>query len=143
VSAQNHYSLLHREVEKDVLPACERFQVGLLPFFPLASGMLTGKYRRGEPIPEGTRLAGNSNPARWLNERNFSLIENLESFARERGLTLLQIAIGYLLARPQVASVIAGATRPEQVIANVEAGQWEPTPDELDEIERIAGSLEL
>jgi aryl-alcohol dehydrogenase-like predicted oxidoreductase len=138
VSAQNHYSLLHREVEKDVLPACERFQVGMLPFFPLASGMLTGKYRRGEPIPEGTRLAGNPNPARWLNERNFLVIENLERFARERGLTLLQIAIGYLLARPQVASVIAGATRPEQVVANVEAGQWKPTPVELDEIEKIA-----
>jgi aryl-alcohol dehydrogenase-like predicted oxidoreductase len=139
-SAQNQYSLVHREVEREVLPACERFEVGMIPYSPLASGVLSGKYRRGVAPPEGTRLASSPSPSRWLNERNFDIVERLEQFARERELTLLQIAIGGLLARPQVASVIAGATRPEQVQANVEAGSWEPRPDDVAEIDRITSS---
>jgi aryl-alcohol dehydrogenase-like predicted oxidoreductase len=125
VAAQNHYSLADRDIEYDVLPTCERLGIGLLPYFPLASGLLTGKYWRGEPAREG-RLAGREiPPERW------DRLERLRSFADERGLSLLQVAIGGLAAMPAVASVIAGATKPEQVRANVDAGQWEPTPDDL------------
>jgi aryl-alcohol dehydrogenase-like predicted oxidoreductase len=125
VSAQNQYSLLERDIEDDVLPACERLGIGMLPYFPLASGLLTGKYTRGETATEG-RLAGREIPeARW--ER----LERLQEFAGERNISLLAVAIGGLAAMPAVASVIAGATRPEQVLANVEAGAWEPSPDDV------------
>lgn len=140
VSAQNHYSLLERGVERDIIPACEHFDIGMLPFFPLANGLLTGKYRRGQPPPAGTRLAGSSNPDRWLSDEKFDVVERLERFAAERGLTLLQIAIGGLAAQPQVASVIAGATKPEQIEANVLAGLWEPNEQELFEINHLAPS---
>jgi aryl-alcohol dehydrogenase-like predicted oxidoreductase len=110
----------------------------MLPFFPLASGLLTGKYRRGQEPPEGTRLAGNPRSDRFLNDRNFDIVEGLEQFGRERGISLLQIAIGGLAAQPAVASVIAGATKPEQVAANVDAGLWEPSAEEMAEINRIA-----
>lgn len=137
VSAQNHYNLLAREPEGDVLPACEAHGLGFLPYFPLASGLLTGKYRRGEPAPDGTRLA--TVPAeraeRILSERNFDVVERLEAIARERGRTTLDVAIGWLAARPLVASVIAGATRPEQVRANAAAGAWVPAPEDLAAIE--------
>jgi aryl-alcohol dehydrogenase-like predicted oxidoreductase len=128
VSAQNQYSLLRREAEEELLPTCERLGIGVLPYFPLASGLLTGKYRRGQPPPEGTRLSGR---AEVLTDENFDRVEALERYAEELGVTLLQVAIGGLLAQPAVASVIAGATKPEQVRANVAAGQWEPTPDHL------------
>ncbi len=124
VSAQNQYSLLRREVEGELLPTCERLGIGVLPYFPLASGLLTGKYRRGEERPEGTRLAARDEV--FTNE-TFDRLEALEEFAKERGVTLLQVAIGGLLTQPAIASVIAGATRPEQVPANVEAADWEPT----------------
>lgn len=125
VAAQNEYSLLERGAEEELLPACERLGIGVLPFFPLASGLLTGKYRRGEEATEG-RLAGREIPAeRW--ER----VERLERYADERGISLLAVAIGGLAAMPAIASVIAGATKPEQVRANVEAGAWEPTADDL------------
>jgi len=128
VSAQNHYNLLNRAVETELVPACERFGLGILPFFPLASGLLSGKYARNEPAPEGTRLAGNQGA---LSSARFDAVEALDGFAKERGLSLLQVAIGGLGAQKGVASVIAGATRPEQVFANVEAGKWRPTPDDL------------
>jgi aryl-alcohol dehydrogenase-like predicted oxidoreductase len=137
VSAQNHYSLLHRDVEREVIPSCAHFGLGMLPFFPLAGGMLTGKYRRGQEPPAGTRMAGNPNSGRFLNARNFDIVEELERFAHNRGISLLQIALGGLAAQSQVASVIAGATKPEQVVANVEAGLWEPNEDDLAEINRI------
>ncbi len=122
VSVQNEYSLLERAAEEDVLPACERLGIGFLPYFPLASGLLTGKYRRGEVATEG-RLAGREIPAeRWQR------VEALERFAAERGVSLLELAIGGLLAQPAVSCVIAGATTPEQVRANVAAGAWEPSP---------------
>jgi aryl-alcohol dehydrogenase-like predicted oxidoreductase len=125
VAAQNHYSLVERDVEDDVLPACERLGIGVLPYFPLASGLLTGKYVRGEPATEG-RLAGREVPAeRW------DRFEALQRYAHERGVPLLSVAIGGLAAMPAVASVIAGATRPEQVEANVRAGTWEPTAADL------------
>jgi len=138
VSAQNRYSLLDRAVEREVIPACRRFGVGMIPYSPLAGGMLTGKYRRGQEPPAGTRLAGNPRADRFLNDRNFDTVEALERFAADRGLTLLQVAIGGLAAQPQVASVIAGAMTPEQVMANVEAGSWEPSPEDLAEIDRLA-----
>ena len=121
-----------------MIPACERFGIGLLPYFPLASGMLTGKYRRGEPAPEGTRLGDPGRGDRMLTDANFDVVEALTEFARDRGVSLLHVAIGGLAAQPAVASVIAGATRPEQVEANVEAGTWKPTSDDLDELDRIA-----
>jgi aryl-alcohol dehydrogenase-like predicted oxidoreductase len=132
--------MVHRDVEKEVIPACAHFGLGMLPFFPLAGGVLTGKYRRGQEPPEGTRMAGNQNSGRFLNDRNLDIVEALERFGQERGVTLLQIAIGGLAAQPQVASVIAGATKPEQVEANVNAGLWEPGPEDLAEINRIAAA---
>jgi aryl-alcohol dehydrogenase-like predicted oxidoreductase len=128
VSAQNQYSLLRREAEEELLPTCERLGIGVLPYFPLASGLLTGKYRRGQPPPEGTRL---STRAEVLTDETFDRVEALERYAEGRGVTLLHVAIGGLLAQPAVASVIAGATKPEQVRANVAAGEWEPTSDDL------------
>jgi aryl-alcohol dehydrogenase-like predicted oxidoreductase len=128
VSAQNQYSLLRREAEEELLPTCERLGIGVLPFFPLASGLLTGKYRRGEERPRGTRLADRDSV---FTDETFDRLEALEAFAEERGVTLLQVAIGGLLAQPAIASVIAGATKPEQVRANVEAAGWEPSPEDV------------
>jgi aryl-alcohol dehydrogenase-like predicted oxidoreductase len=129
VSAQNRYSLLEREAEDELLPTCERLGVGFLPYFPLASGLLTGKYRRGQPPPEGARLAGQ--PDR-LTDEVFDRVEALERYAGERGRTLLEVAVGGLAAQPAVESVIAGATRPEHVRANAAAGEWQPSPADLD-----------
>jgi aryl-alcohol dehydrogenase-like predicted oxidoreductase len=134
VSAQNQYSLLRREAEEELLPTCERLGIGVLPYFPLASGLLTGKYRRGEPRPQGTRL---SDREAVFTDEMFERLEALEAFAKERGLTLLQVAIGGLLAQPAISSVIAGATKPEQVRANVEAANWEATPEDLAELNSL------
>lgn len=128
VSAQNQYSLLRREAEDELLPTCARLGVGVLPYFPLASGLLTGKYRRGEPRPEGTRLATRDEV---FSDETFDRLEALERFAGERGGTLLEVAIGGLLAEPAVGSVIAGATKPEQVRANAAAGEWQPSAEDL------------
>jgi aryl-alcohol dehydrogenase-like predicted oxidoreductase len=125
VAAQNRYSFVHREVEDELLPTCERLGIGVLPFFPLASGLLTGKYVRGVQASEG-RLAGSDIP-----DEQFDRVEALQAFADERGVPLLDVAIGGLAAMPAVTSVIAGATKPEQVRANVKAGAWEPTADDL------------
>ncbi|HLV57270.1 MAG TPA: aldo/keto reductase [Natronosporangium sp.] len=136
VSAQNHYHLLHREVERELVPACQRFGLGVLPYFPLASGLLTGKYRRDTPPPPGTRLAADRFAER-LRRAPWDTIEALERYAAERGRTLLDVAIGGLAAQPAVASVIAGATRPEQVRANVAAGAWVPSADDLAALDEI------
>jgi aryl-alcohol dehydrogenase-like predicted oxidoreductase len=128
VSAQNQYSLLRRDAEEELLPTCDRLGIGVLPFFPLASGLLTGKYRRGQPRPPGTRLSDREGV---FTDETFDRLEALEEFAQERGLTLLQVAIGGLLAQPAIASVIAGVTKPEQVRANVEAAAWEPTSEDV------------
>jgi aryl-alcohol dehydrogenase-like predicted oxidoreductase len=125
VAAQNHYSLVERDVEAEILPVCERLGIGMLPFFPLASGLLTGKYRRGEDATEG-RLAGREIP-----DERWDKLARVQQFADERGVPLLSVAIGGLAAMPAVASVIAGATTPEQVRANVAAGDWVPSADEL------------
>ncbi|HEX6459450.1 MAG TPA: aldo/keto reductase [Thermoleophilaceae bacterium] len=134
VSLQNEYSLLKREIEADVVPKCEELGVGVLPYFPLASGLLTGKYRRGEDAPEGTRLHGRPEVA---NDETFDRLEAAEEFARARELTLLDVAIAGLAAQPAVASVIAGATKPEQVRANAAALRWEPSQTELEELDSI------
>jgi aryl-alcohol dehydrogenase-like predicted oxidoreductase len=128
VSAQNRYSLLHRDPEDDLLPVCERLGLGVLPYFPLASGLLTGKYRRGAERPQGTRLAERDEV---FTDETFDQLEAFEAFAAERGLSLLDVAIGGLLGRPVVASVIAGATKPEQVRANVAAAEWEPSAEDM------------
>src|SRR5205823_603387 len=134
VAAQNEWSLLHRAGEPELVQACLRYGVGILPYFPLASGLLTGKYRRGEPPPPGTRLA--SRPER-LTDRAFEAIESVEKLAADRGVTLLDVAIGWLAAQPVVASVIAGATSPEQVRTNAEAAAWQPSDEDLRELDRI------
>jgi aryl-alcohol dehydrogenase-like predicted oxidoreductase len=126
VSAQNHYSLVHRDTEDEVLPACERLGIGLLPYFPLASGLLTGKHPVGETPTEG-RLAGREIP-----DEQWERVRALQGLADERGVSLLEVAIGGLLGMsPAVSSVIAGATKPEQVRANVRAGAWEPSADDV------------
>ena len=132
ISAQNHYSLVERNAERELLPACERFGVGVLPFFPLANGLLTGKHRRGD-LAECSRMAGRDVP-----ERTWATVEALTAFAEERGHTILELAIGALLAQPTVGSVIAGATRPEQVQANVAAAEWQLTPDDLADLPKPA-----
>jgi aryl-alcohol dehydrogenase-like predicted oxidoreductase len=135
VTLQNQYSLLHREIEAEVAPACERLGVSILPFFPLARGLLTGKYRRGERGPEGTRLAGDGQAG---SDEQFDVVEALEAFAAERGVGVLDVAIAGLAAQPAVGSVIAGATRPEQVEANAAAIAWQPSEADLAELDRIA-----
>ena len=138
ISAQNHYSLLAREVEAEVATACEHVGVGLLPYFPLANGLLTGKYRRGEPPPAGTRLGNNPQRAgEVMTEEALDRVERLTAYGEKVGASLLDIAIGGLAAQPAVASVIAGATKPEQVRANVAAGAWEPTADDRAAIDGI------
>jgi aryl-alcohol dehydrogenase-like predicted oxidoreductase len=134
VSAQNHYSLLERDIEVEVVPACLHYGIGLLPYSPLANGLLTGKYRRGEPAPEGTRLAGRQHV---LTNEVFDRLEALEKYAAERDRTMLEVAVAGLAAQPAVASVIAGATKPEQVRANVAASDWQPTPDDLSALDAI------
>jgi aryl-alcohol dehydrogenase-like predicted oxidoreductase len=125
---QNEYSLLKREVEDEVLALCERLNIGFVPYFPLASGLLTGKYRRGAPAPPGTRLAGRD---RVASDKQFAVIEALSAYARERGVSLTDVAIGGLLAQPAVSSVIAGATKPEQVVSNAGAANWKPSAEDL------------
>jgi len=132
VSAQNHYSLLAREAEAELLPACERYGVGLLPYFPLANGLLTGKYRAGQPRPKGTRLEG-----RHIEPATLEKVEILADFAEKRGHSLLELAFGGLLARPAVSSVIAGATSAEQVRANAAAAEWDLSPEDLAELDGL------
>jgi aryl-alcohol dehydrogenase-like predicted oxidoreductase len=135
ISAQNKYSLYDRSVEDELVPACEHIGVGLLPFFPLEYGLLTGKYKRGQPAPSGTRLAQQT---RRLESADFDRIEAIEGFAAARGLSMLEVAIGGLAAQPAVGSVIAGATGPEQVTANAAAGRWHPTEDDMEALSAIS-----
>ncbi|HEY8003730.1 MAG TPA: aldo/keto reductase [Phenylobacterium sp.] len=140
VSAQNQYSLLERKVEFEVLPACAHFGLGFLPFFPLGSGLLSGKYKRGEKPPEGTRLAAwGSRGAAALSDRNFDKVEKLEAWAGERGHTILELAFAWLLGHEVVSSVIAGATSPEQVRTNAATAAWELTPEEVKEVGDLIG----
>ena len=137
VSAQNFYNLLERNVERELVPACNAYGLGLLPYFPLASGLLTGKYRRGEAAPEGTRLAA----ARFksaLTDKNFDRVEKLAGLAADAGHSLLELAIGWLASQPHVSSVIAGATKSEQVEQNVRAAEWKLTSAELAKVNEVA-----
>ena len=129
-SVQNRYSLVHREPEAELLPTCERLGIGVLPYFPLESGLLTGKVARGERPSEG-RLASDSTYERFASDEAFDRVERLQQFADERGVSLLEVAIGGLAAMPAVACVIAGATKPEQVRANAQAGDWEPSAEDV------------
>jgi aryl-alcohol dehydrogenase-like predicted oxidoreductase len=137
ISAQNEYSLLRTRVETDLVPALEEYGIGLLPYYPLASGLLTGKYHRGEPPPEGSRVAAWGMQA-LLDDAAFDTVEQLQKFASDRGRSLLEVAIGGLAARPAVASVIAGATSAQQVRDNVAAGAWVPSAEDAVALRGIA-----
>ncbi len=138
ISAQNHYNLLDRRIEREVVPAAEAFGVGVIPYFPLASGLLTGKYKRGAPVPNDSRAAANPDAARrMLSDENFATVEKLEDFARSRSKGILDVAVSWLLGQRQVATVIAGATKPEQVEANVQAGAWEMPRADWEEINKL------
>ncbi len=137
VSVQNEYSLLHREPEDDVLPECERLGIAFLPFYPLKSGLLTGKYRKGQPIPQDTRIAKFERYKKLLTEENFDRVETLIDFAESRGHTLLELAFSWLLAHRVVASVIAGATSAAQVRANASSVTWRLGADDLEEIDSL------
>jgi aryl-alcohol dehydrogenase-like predicted oxidoreductase len=140
ISCQDEYSLLVRHIEAELVPAIRRYGLGLLPYFPLASGLLSGKYHAGAKLPEGTRLANTERLRdRFLTDANWPRVEKLEAFAAARGKSLLELAFSWLLARPAVASVIAGATSPEQVAQNAAAGGWALTTEELAEIDRLTG----
>ena len=135
VSAQNHMNLFERAVVHEVIPGCRHFGLGMLPYFPLASGLLTGKYVRGEPAPEGTRLANaGARAGRALSDHNFDRLEALTNFADERSRTLLELAFGWLLSFEEVSSVIAGATREEQIQGNVEGAGMRLDADEMREV---------
>lgn len=138
-SCQNEYSLLMRRADQELLPMMQAYGMGLLPYYPLASGALTGKYRRNTPMPDGARLTlhGARYGDRFLNDANWPIVERLEAFAEQRGRSLLELAFSWLAVRPYVSSIIAGATKPEQVQANVRAADWMLTTEELGEIDRI------
>ena len=135
ISAQNHWSMVDRGVEAEVVPAAAAFGLGVLPYFPLANGMLTGKVRRGSELPAGSRIATRSH---LVTDEKLDTVEALIEWGAERGVSILEIAIGGLAAQPGCASVIAGATSAEQVVANVAAGEWEPAQEELAEIDKIS-----
>jgi aryl-alcohol dehydrogenase-like predicted oxidoreductase len=138
VVAQDEYSVLSRALEPALLPVIERHGLALVPYFPLASGLLSGKYRKGQPLPAGTRLTAGRLSERFVTERNLAIIERLAAFCAERGHTMLELAFGWLLARPSVASVIAGATSPEQVQQNAAALGWRMTAEEVAAVNRLA-----
>ncbi|HXD91390.1 MAG TPA: aldo/keto reductase, partial [Candidatus Binataceae bacterium] len=138
VSAQDEYSLVVRDIDRELIPAMQNHGLGLLPFFPLASGLLTGKYKRNAAMPEGARLAMMKGLAdRWINDLNWKIVEQLEEFSAQRGHSILELAFSWLAARPTVASVIAGATTSDQVEQNVKAIAWKLTTEELAEVDRV------
>jgi aryl-alcohol dehydrogenase-like predicted oxidoreductase len=141
ISAQDEYSVIVRKLEAELLPATEHYGMGILPYFPLASGMLTGKFKKGQPLTEGTRLAaaqGSGYFDHFLTDEKFDVVGKLSAFAESRGHTLLELAFSWLLAHPVIPSVIAGATKVEQVAANVKAADWALTAEDLAEIDKIA-----
>ncbi len=138
VSCQNEYSLIERTVDKELILVMQTYGLGLLPYFPLAGGFLTGKYRRNAPMPAGTRLTNNKQLAsQYLTDANWQTMERLEKYCAERGHTLLELAIAWLAQRPTVSSVIAGATKPEQVELNVQAVNWRLAASDMAEIDQI------
>ncbi len=139
VSAQNQYNLLDRRIERELVPAAKRYGLGVLPYFPLANGFLTGKYRPGQPPPEGTRLAAmqGRGAERVLSDENFAVLEKLETIASASSHAMIDLAIGWLASQPHVSSVIAGATKPEQVEQNVKAAEWRLSPEEMAEVDKV------
>ncbi|HKV54394.1 MAG TPA: aldo/keto reductase [Candidatus Binataceae bacterium] len=138
ISAQNQYNLLERSIESELIPACKHFNVGILPFFPLASGFLTGKYRPGAAPPKDTRFGAIQRLADMnLTEGNFATLQRLEKFAGDHGHSMLELAVGWLAGQQQVTSVICGATRPEQISENVKAFSWKLSSDELKEVDKL------
>lgn len=141
VACQERYNLLERQLDQELMPVIQSYGLGLIPFAPLANGLLTGKYRRDRPLPAGARLAATPRLGeRYLTPANWALVERLEPFCAARGCSLLELAFGWLLRRPAVASVIAGATTPEQVEANVRAAAWAPSREDMDEIDRLTAN---
>ena len=139
VSVQNHYNLLHRDDETEAIPECEKLGISYLPYFPLASGLLSGKYTRGEAPPEGTRMQRWGDRAQGnLTDDNFDVVDALSAWAKDHGHNVLELAIAWLAAKPFIGSVIAGATKPEQVSANVAAGEWVLSPDQVAEVDKVA-----
>jgi len=142
VSVQNEFSLLNRDAERDLLPECERQGIAFLPYFPLAGGMLTGKYRSGKPLPAKARLSqGGSSASRFLNDHNLAIVEALIEFAESRGHSILDLAFSWLASHRAVASVIAGATSPEQVRTNVGAVRWRLTAGDLAQVDSIVSGV--
>jgi aryl-alcohol dehydrogenase-like predicted oxidoreductase len=138
VSCQDEYSLVVRDIEKELVPVIEAYRLGLLPFFPLASGLLTGKYKRHARMPEGARLTTTQRLAdRYMTDANWDKVERLEALCQRHGRSLLELAFGWLASKPYVASVIAGATKPEQLEQNLRAVEWILSPEDLAEIDRI------
>jgi aryl-alcohol dehydrogenase-like predicted oxidoreductase len=139
IACQDEYSLLVRDIEQDLVPAIEAYDLGLLPYFPLASGLLTGKYKRNQTMPQGSRLALVKRLAdRYLTESHWQAVERLQDFCDKRDHRLLDLAISWLLSRPRVASVIAGATAPEQVEQNIRAAEWKLTPEDVADVDRLS-----
>lgn len=137
ISIQPHYHLFHREIETELIPACQYFNIGILPYFPLAGGFLTGKYRQGEPLPPGSRGENSQYVRAYLTETNFQRLERLETFSSQRDRSINELAHAWLFAQPQVSSVISGATRVEHVQANAASSDWDLSTSELDEIRQL------
>jgi 1-deoxyxylulose-5-phosphate synthase len=137
VTVQPEYNLLQRDVERELVPCCLELGLGIIPYFPLAAGVLTGKYKPGEPPPEGTRGYNNPRFERRLQRETLEIVQRLDAWARERGHSVGELALAWLVTRPAVCTVIAGTTRPEQVEANVRAGEWKLTPEDMQEVERL------
>ena len=136
VTMQPEYNMLNRSIEAELLPLCDKYNIGILPYLPLASGFLTGKYLKGQEAPDGTRLAGNERAKEnTLTDENFNILSSLSKFAEDKGHPMVELAISWLLARPVVSSVIAGATKEEQVTANVKASDWDITELEMEELD--------
>lgn len=142
VSVQNQFSMVKRDVEQEILPECESTGLAFLPYFPLASGLLSGKFRQGQPIPEGTRLSGGARSQELLTQHNLALVEELVHFAEARGHTILDLAFSWLLSHKPVASVIAGAMKPEQVRANAGTARWQLSDAELAEVDSVLSQPE-
>ncbi len=138
ISVQPYYNLLRRDAERELVPFCKAYKIGVIPYFPLESGLLTGKYRKGAPIPKGSRMERTPGFQRVLTEENFRKVEALEDFAKERGHEIGDLALSWLAANPAVGSIIAGATKPEQVVANAKSLEWRLTPDDLKAVDKVA-----
>ena len=143
VSVQNEYSLIHREPEAQVLPECEKLGIAFLPYFPLASGLLTGKYRKGKPLPQGTRIQSEGRFSELLTDKNLAIVESLIQFAETRGHTILELAFSWLIRQQTVASVIAGATSASQIRSNANAANWHLSSEDLKEIEKMLNGHDL